>query len=846
MKTTRIKIVAAIILLIAAIFVSDRLLPADVSASVLYVVPILLTLALRSTRALAFITVLTALTTLTDFLLTTDLGVKQHLWSDELLALLAQLTTATLVWMQLRAGERERAMHEKAERERRRLALVHSIASATSGTLDLEDVLKSVADKTAGLLKADTVALWLVDESGTEIRPAHYNSDSYRDVEERYKSVRWQLSDTTLGEAIRRREVLIASADERTPSESQKMLEMIGAEMAIAVPLFARERLVGAMTIALERRREFRPNDLAVIETIGRQVATAIDNALLFSSIKKQREQLALVNEIGQVFASTLDLEGIYNAMRERLRQIVDCDSLLVSLYDHETETIRCGFAYADGEVLSPDQFEPIKLGIGPQSDCIRTAKPIVVSNIVKQHRGRFRYVGRTDNNPVSIIYVPMIAEERVIGVIQLQSLREGAYDETDAPLLSIIANQAAIAIQNARLYREAVEGRNAMERASRMKDEFLAMLSHELRTPLTPILGWTRILSRLSPDEHEMRAHALEVIERNTLLQTQLVNDLLDLSRIESGKVSVSPQPVDLNAAAQAAIESIRDEADARGITIKTEFACGNKVMADPSRLGQILNNLLTNSVKFTDAGGSILVKTASEEGAGVLVVKDSGIGIAREFLPLIFDKFRQADSSIRRRHSGLGLGLSIVKSLVELHGGSIAAHSEGEGHGATFTVRLPLATQLIGNVAEDKIKEAGSSVARAVSGAEIRLLVIEDDADTLEMMRVLCDSQNISIIGASTADEAFAALERETPDLIISDIMLPGIDGHEIARRLRGHDHLKRIPLIAITGLISDYERERSFEAGFDAHIVKPINYSELFALVRELVGARVATGD
>ena len=833
--------------MIAAIFTFDRVLPPGVSASVLYVVPIMLAVRLGSARPLAIIVGVSVIASLLDFHFSNDNGYKQLLWSDELISLLAQLTTATLVMMQVRSNERERAMYERAEKERRRLALIHSVAAAISDTLDLDIVLKSVTESMAGLFKAQTVAIWLADESGREIRLAHY-TDAYSAVTQRYQVVRWESSPIPIAEAIRRRKLVIVREGQETAREAAELLSMVGAKMSVLIPLFVRERLVGAMSLAMNSAREFTQNDATLVETIGKQVAIAVENAQLFSNVNKQRERLALVNEIGQVFASTLDLESVYLTVRERLRELIDCDTLLISLYDASTRTITCAFAYTDGEVYPADKFEPLKLGTGPQSECIRTARPLIVDNIIKRHPNSFRYVGKTDNNPVSIIYVPLIAEEQVIGVIQAQSVREGAYTEEDVPMLSIIANQAASAIQNARLYREAVEGRRAMERANQIKDEFFAILSHELRTPLTPILGWTRILSRLSPDDHETRAHALLVIERNAKLQTQLVNDLLDMSRIDSGKLSIYMQPTDLNGVVQGAIESIRNEAHDRGIELEMRLAKDETmILADPARLEQIITNLLTNAIKFTDKGGRVIVSTERAGDSGIVKVSDTGIGIPQDFLPHIFERFRQADSSTRRRHGGLGLGLSIVKSLVEMHGGQVNAQSEGADQGSTFTVQLPLAvTETADNSEAAGLDLIQSLNEKSLALRGLQLLIIEDDADTLEMMRVLFEAQSIKVMGATTAEEAFILLNKERPDIVISDISLPGMDGCEFARRVRADARLRALPLIALTGLVSTDDRERALDAGFDSHLPKPINYSELFGVVKELAKSRLVTGN
>jgi signal transduction histidine kinase len=840
--------IAAIAVLIAAIFTFDRLLPASVSASVLYVVPIMLAVRLASARWLAVIVGLSVIASILDFHLTSTFAYTQLLWSDELISLLAQLTTATLVLMQVRSNERERAMYERAEKERRRLALIHSVAAAISDTLDLDVVLKSVAESMAGLFTAETVAIWLADESGKEVRAAHYNSDAYSAVKQRYQVVRWESSPLPVAEAIRRRKLVIIREGQDNTREAAELLDMVGAKMSVLVPLFAHERLVGALSMAMTSARKFSQNDAALVETIGKQVAIAIENAQLFSNVNRQRERLALVNEIGQVFASTLDLESVYLTVRERLRELIDCDTLLISLYEPATQTITCAFAYTDGEVYPADKFEPLKLGTGPQSECIRTARPLIVDNIVKRHPNSFRYVGKTDNNPVSIIYVPMLAEEHVIGVIQAQSVREGAYTREDVPMLSIVANQAASAVQNARLYREAVEGRRAMERANRIKDEFFAMLSHELRTPLTPILGWTRIMSRLSADDHETRAHALSVIERNAKLQTQLVNDLLDMSRIDSGKLSIYVQSTDLNVAVRGAVESLRNEALQREVDLETHIEPGDvEVMADPARLEQIITNLLTNAIKFTDKSGRVTVSTARENDSGVVTVSDTGIGIPRDFLPHIFERFRQADSSTRRRHGGLGLGLSIVRSLVEMHGGHVDAHSEGTGRGSAFTVRLPLAVTETAAAPQHEGPDARQPFdERSLGLGGLQLLIVEDDADTLEMMRVLLEAQGIKVMGAATAEEAFALLDGEPPDIVISDISLPEMDGYELARRVRADARFRGLPMIALTGLVSNEDREQALAAGFDSYMRKPINYAELFGVVKELAKSRLVTGD
>jgi signal transduction histidine kinase/ActR/RegA family two-component response regulator len=837
MDSVQTRGLAAIAVLIAAIFLLDRILPPGVSASVLYVLPVMLTLSLRSTEALTAVTMACLLATILDPFLELDPEARRSLWSNDFLALIAEMTTASLVYRQIRLVESERRAFARIESKQRRLALMHSVASATSGSLDLHSVLKSVAESVAKLFSAEMVLIWLADEGGKKLRLAFHSSPAASDIEDRFHSIRWETSPLAVAEAIRRRRIIIAGEGAAPPSDSPEIPDALGEKRAVLVPLFARKRLVGALTIAMKTTPRLRPDDSAVLETVGRQIAIAIENARLFEDTSKQRERLALINQIGEVFASTLDLGDIYLSIREMLSRLIDCETLLISFYYPSDQSILCAFAYTDGEVLPVEQFEPLKLGVGPQSECIRTARPVIVDNIAIRYPGSYRYVGHSDKNPVAILYVPMIADERVLGVIQAQSVREGAYTEEDVALLAIIANQAAMAILKARLYRDAVEGRLAMERANRIKDEFLATLSHELRTPLTPILGWTQILSRIGPDDKETLLHAVSVIERNARFQARLVNDLLDMSRIESGKLSISPQPSDLNLAVISVVDGLRTESESRDIDISTSLASQPVIVsADPARLEQIINNLLANAFKFTEEGGRITISTERRNDSAVLVCTDTGIGIELDFLPYVFDRFRQADSSTRRQHAGLGLGLSIVKSLVEMHGGKIEARSKGPGHGSTFVVELPLAEA-------DAVVAGQSADGTKTAIAGLRALIVEDDADSLEMMRALCEGRGLSVTGARTAEEALELAASCRPDIIISDISLPEADGLELARRLRADARFRNTPMIALSGLFSDEDRDRALAAGFDLHLGKPVAYETLINALRQALIARTA---
>lgn len=384
---------------------------------------------------------------------------------------------------------------------------------------------------------------------------------------------------------------------------------------------------------------------------------------------------------------------------------------------------------------------------------------------------------------------------------------------------------------------------RREAETANRMKDEFLAILSHELRTPLNAILGWVQIL-QMDEGKAEWRKTGLEVIERNTLAQARLVDDLLDLSAIASGKIVLEFGPVDLGNALNTAAEAILPAAREKSLEVLTRVAPGaDSVMADAERLQQVLWNLLTNATKFTPAGGRITV-TARPAGDEVEIsVADTGEGIAPEFMPHLFDRFRQADASTTRRHGGLGLGLALVKTLVEMQGGRVSAASEGLGKGAVFTIRLPAAALPAEGGSPD-----GASGAPGAAGesdpplrlAGLRVLLVEDEVENGEMLACLFRLHGATVVYASQAAAALAAVEEGPFHVLVCDLGLPDMDGFEILRRIRAREReagLRPVPAIALTGFAHHGDRRKADEAGFDRFLAKPVEIPALLAEVRHL---------
>jgi signal transduction histidine kinase len=368
------------------------------------------------------------------------------------------------------------------------------------------------------------------------------------------------------------------------------------------------------------------------------------------------------------------------------------------------------------------------------------------------------------------------------------------------------------------------------LAQANRAKDTFLATLSHELRTPLTPVLGWVNLLRNGGLDASGM-GQALDTIERNARLQVRLIDDLLDISRIVAGKLRFDPEPVDLISVVEAAIETVKGSAATRGIEMRCELgAVPLVVQGSPVRLQQIIWNLLSNAIKFTERGGRVTVKCTAVDGEARLIVEDTGIGIEPQFLPHVFDRFRQADPSTTRQYGGLGLGLAIVDALAKLHGGRVVVHSDGVARGTRFTFTIPY---VLGTSGERKIE--GRTTQFSFSQP---VLLVDDSPDTLELLSTLLTRLQCRVLTAESVPEALRLVMSEPPGLIISDIGLPGIDGYEFIARVRSLPGLEKVPAIAISGYAMEEDRQRALAAGFAAHLAKPIDPMSLFELIQKLV--------
>jgi signal transduction histidine kinase/CheY-like chemotaxis protein len=385
-----------------------------------------------------------------------------------------------------------------------------------------------------------------------------------------------------------------------------------------------------------------------------------------------------------------------------------------------------------------------------------------------------------------------------------------------------------------------------AAETASRLKDEFLATVSHELRTPLTAVLGWIHVLRGGRLDEQHA-ARALETIERNARSQVQLIDDLLDVSRIITGKLRLEVRPLDPVSPVESAVEAVLPAADSKDIRLQKVLDTGiTSISGDAARLQQVVWNLLSNAIKFTPRGGRVTVRLARVESHVEISVTDDGEGISPDFLPYVFDRFRQADGTTTRRFGGLGLGLAIVRHLVELHGGTVRAESDGEGRGSTFTVKLPLIPVYQREAEEEEEQPAAEVTPPSVVECPenlngLRVLVVDDEADTLEIIKVSLNQCGAQVTTASSSAEALDLLRRDSPDVIISDIGMPAEDGFEFIRKVRllPPERGGKIPAVALTAYARAEDRLRVLRSGYQMHVAKPVELTELVAIVANVAG-------
>jgi signal transduction histidine kinase/ActR/RegA family two-component response regulator len=554
-------------------------------------------------------------------------------------------------------------------------------------------------------------------------------------------------------------------------------------------------------------------------------------------SVSEQLRALTRLQNLSLKLSATLTLDDTLEAIIEAAMAVCRADSAGISYMNELGELRLLKHRGLSAEYVQQRQLTRVDPTL---SEMMTTRLPSIVEDVDEFAAVSPNYPVWKKEGIASIVTLPLVSEGKVFGVIGAGSRSVRRYSKTEIDAMVILATQAGAAIINARLFEQ-------LREAGKAKDEFLSTLSHELRTPLTPILGWTHLLKPFANFD-PLLGQGLETIERNANQLLELIKDLLDLTRIISNKIELEREPTDLAALVRTAVAQMRPQAEARGVTIELSLPSEPIISdADAMRIQQIISNLLGNAVKFTPEGGRasvVLRRDGDTFGAServVIEVIDTGVGIDPGFLPFVFERFTQGHEGIDRRYGGLGLGLAITRAMVELHGGEVTAQSDGPGSGSRFTVRLPIT----GGDAALQDEDSSEPVIdeREFQDLGLRVLIIEDSLDTLNMLKLWLGTFGCEVLVAAEAMEGVKLATERLPDLIISDIGMPDVDGYALMRMLRKTPGLEQVPAIALTGYAREEDRELALAAGYNAHISKPANMSRLLHLITKLTTRRPA---
>jgi PAS domain S-box-containing protein len=758
------------------------------------------------------------------------------------------------------------------KRDDLRRAVQHAAARAFAAAASVEDLAQGILRAVCENLSWTMGAYWEVDSDAGELRclvswhrPEAALAEFERCTNERTFAPGvglpgrvWQGGEPAWITDVQR--------DDNFPRARQA--EAAGVRAGFGFPVRTGPHVLGVMEFF---GREARPPDeelIALMASLGSQLGQFVVRRRAEDALRAAEEAQRFLAEAGELLASSLDYETTLQSIAQLVVPYL-ADWCTIDVIDLEGRIERVAVAHRDPERVERVREIVRRLPVNPRGEgvgkVIRTGLPEVfpsitdeVLRVVYPEPEKFELVRRLGLR--SAMIVPMRAHGRTHGAISFATAEtERRYGLADLRLAEDLARRAALAYDNARLYLEAQE-------INRLKDEFLATLSHELRTPLTAIIGWTSLLRTLKLDS-ETAASALATVERNAQSQKRLVDDMLDASRIITGKLRLDARPARLATVVEAAVASARPAAEAKRIdlAVETAGAGGLLVRGDPDRLQQVVWNLLSNAIKFTPEGGRVSAGLERAGGDAVVTVSDTGAGIRPEFLPRVFDRFTQADSSTTRAFGGLGLGLSIARHLVEQHGGTIAAESAGEGRGATFRVRLPLheteraadttrrdrmttnqtTTSQPADATRDEQRDVGESAIRDPQStilAGLRVLVVDDDPDTLLMLGKTLERYGARTAASETAAAALELLGREPFDVLVSDIGMPVEDGYTLIRRLRASEAeagRAQLPALALTAYARKEDRDAVLAAGYQAHVPKPVAPSELVEAVAAVTG-------
>jgi signal transduction histidine kinase/CheY-like chemotaxis protein/PAS domain-containing protein len=626
----------------------------------------------------------------------------------------------------------------------------------------------------------------------------------------------------------------------------------------ISVPLIKSGEFVAGLTVHTHEPRVWTPEEIILVEEVAERTWAAVERARAEAEVVADLEDTQLLGELSAQLVTEGDMQKLYQEILSVAIALTRADGGTMQFIDKATQDLSIlasqGF---EGHII--EHFS--RVNASSNTSCgiaLRNGERAFVDFDVPDEDPDGSLQMLVSAGYLTAQSTPLISRAgKIIGMVTTHWREHRRSSDRELRFLDLLARQAADAIEQRQMEIEREKllqgeqtAREKAEQANRIKDEFLAVLSHELRSPLNPILGWSQLLRKGNLDDAKIE-QGLATIERNAKLQSELIEDLLDVSRILQGKLNLKVGEVDPNSIVRAAIETVRLAAEAKSISIETNLASNvENVLGDPTRLQQVVWNLLSNAVKFTPAGGCVTVElervsiadevdpSSSDRTKSVveIIIRDNGKGITADFLPHVFDYFRQEDGTTTRRFGGLGLGLAIVRHLVELHGGTIAVESEGEGLGATFRVRLPSISERIKlGVESDRASDPSSQDLR-----DVRVLVIDDEVDSRDFIAFVLELAGAIVTTAATAGEGFLSLTKSSFDVLLSDIGMPDMDGYMLMRQIRSLSPKQggEIKAIALTAYAGDFDRQQALQAGFQEHLSKPIKPDALVRAIAHLI--------
>ena len=747
---------------------------------------------------------------------------------------------------------RKRVDEELGELKDRLLALAGASASIL-GSPDMATVLSGTIELARRVIASDAYALWRLDPaSGWRMLRAFGVSEEFS------QPIAGSSVLETSGHAVAFSEPLVIEDVEHEPALAGRRdaYRREGVVSMVVFPLSIRGERTATLVFYSRLPRRYRDTDIQVGTALANIAAASLTTAELYAEQRARREaadqarqRAAFLAEAGTALSASLDYERTLKVVAGLAVPLI-ADWCAVDIVDNDGRPQRLAVAHVDPEKIElahrlEQQYPADPKAPGGMHEVLRTGRPSYVPRIAPdaldraarddEHRRILRSLRLT-----SFMCVPLLAQGKTLGTITFVSAESGReYTENDLRLAQELAARASLAVENARAYARAHE-------ASRLKDEFLATLSHELRTPLNAVLGYARML-RSGAVAPERTNAALEIVERNATALKQIIEDVLDVSRIISGRLRLDVAPVDLPAILHDSCATVLPAADAKGVRLETIVdPLTTPVSGDGERLQQIVWNLLSNAIKFTARGGKVQLRLSRVNSHVEVTVSDTGRGISADFLPFVFDRFRQGDATSSREHGGLGLGLAIAKQLTELHGGTLSAMSDGPGTGATFTLTLPLRTSPAAPPAGVRDQTPPERRVPALANAPrldgLRVLAVDDETDSLQLVRTVLEGAGAAVRLAGSAQAALDAISSDAPDVIVADIGMPEMDGLELIGALRRLEEPARsIPAAALTAYARSQDRIVSLASGFQMHLVKPIDPLELIVAVSTLAARR-----